>query len=60
MLFGDSPAPGLVGIAKLAAESEVLESKRVVQYFEIDCRSVLNRTRPRHAVCLEPESLWRL
>ena len=46
MLFGDSPAPGLVGIAKLAAESEVLESKRVVQYFEIDCRSVLNRTRP--------------
>jgi DNA repair photolyase len=46
VLFGDSPAPGLVGIAKLAAESEVLESKRVVQYFEIDCRSVLNRTRP--------------
>src|ERR1700690_4239927 len=46
MLFGDSPPPGLVGIAKLAAASEVLESKRVVQYFEIGCRSVLNRTRP--------------
>src|SRR5271170_836690 len=46
MLFGDSPPPGLVGIARLAAESEVLESKRVVQYFEIACRSVLNRTRP--------------
>jgi DNA repair photolyase len=46
MLFGDSPPPGLVGIAKLAAESEVLEAKRLVQYFEIDCRSVLNRTRP--------------
>ncbi len=46
LLFGDSPPPGLVGIARLAAESEVLESKRVVQYFEIACRSVLNRTRP--------------
>jgi DNA repair photolyase len=50
VLFGDSPspdlAPGLVGIARLAAESEVLESKRVVRYFEIECRSVLNRTRP--------------
>ena len=50
MLFGDSPiaqtSPGLVGIAKLAAASEVLESKRVVQYFEIGCRSALNRTRP--------------
>jgi DNA repair photolyase len=46
VLFGDSPAPGLVGIAKLAARGEVLETKRVVSYFEIGCRSVLNRTRP--------------
>jgi DNA repair photolyase len=46
MLFGDSPSPGLVGIAKLAARSEVLESKRVVQYFELESRSALNRTRP--------------
>jgi len=46
VLFGDSPGPGLVGIARLAAQSEVLDSKRVVQYFEIGCRSVLNRTRP--------------
>jgi len=46
VLFGDSPEPGLVGIAKLAAAGEVLEAKRVVQYFEIGCRSVLNRTRP--------------
>ena len=46
MLFGDSPSPGLVGIAKLAARSEVLEAKRVVQYFELESRSVLNRTRP--------------
>jgi DNA repair photolyase len=45
MLCGDSPK-GLVGIAKLAAESEVLEAKRAVRYFEIGCRSVLNRTRP--------------
>jgi DNA repair photolyase len=46
VLFGDSPPPGLVGIAKLAAESDVLETKRVVRYFEIGCRSLLNRTRP--------------
>jgi DNA repair photolyase len=46
MLFGDAPPPGLVGIARLAAESEVLETKRVVRYFEIDCKSALNRTRP--------------
>jgi len=46
VLCGDSPPSGLVGIAKLAAESEVLEAKRAVRYFEIDCRSVLNRTRP--------------
>jgi DNA repair photolyase len=46
MLFGDSPSPGLVGIAKLAAQSEVLEAKRVVQYFELESRTALNRTRP--------------
>lgn len=46
VLHGDSPLSGLVGIAKLAAESEVLATKRVVQYFEIGCRSVMNRTRP--------------
>jgi DNA repair photolyase len=46
MLFGDSPPPGLVGIAKLAARSEVLEAKRVVRYFEMESRSLLNRPRP--------------
>ena len=46
MLFGDSPSPGLVGIAKLAAQSDVLEAKRIVQYFELESRTVLNRTRP--------------
>jgi DNA repair photolyase len=46
LLFGDSPSPGLIGIARLAAQSEVLEAKRTVRYFEIECRSVLNRVRP--------------
>ena len=36
----------LVGIAKLAAESERLESKRQVEYFELPAHSLLNRTKP--------------
>ena len=36
----------LVGIARLAAQSQVLETKRAVQYFEIPARSILNRTKP--------------
>ncbi len=36
----------LVGIARLAAESELLEAKRSVRYFEIAARSILNRTKP--------------
>src|SRR3954453_13085014 len=36
----------LVGIAKLAAESPLLEAKRSVEYFEIPARSILNRTKP--------------
>jgi DNA repair photolyase len=36
----------LVGIAKLAAQSELLEAKRSVEYFEIPARSILNRTKP--------------
>jgi len=36
----------LVGIAKLAAESPLLESKRQVEYFELPARSILNRTKP--------------
>jgi DNA repair photolyase len=46
MLFGDSPLPGLVGIARLAAESPTLEAKSRVAYFEIQSRSLLNRTKP--------------
>jgi DNA repair photolyase len=36
----------LVGIARLAAESELLEAKRSVEYLEIPTRSLLNRTKP--------------
>src|SRR5260370_37755002 len=36
----------LVGIAKMAAESDLLESKRQVEYFELPAHSILNRTRP--------------
>jgi DNA repair photolyase len=46
MLFDDSPPSSLTGIARLAARSPVLENKSRVRYFEIETRSVLNRTRP--------------
>ena len=46
MLFDDSPTSSLTGIARLAARSPVLEAKSRVRYFEIETRSVLNRTRP--------------
>lgn len=47
MLFGgDSPSPGLVGIARLASQSPTLEAKSRVEYFEIQSRSLLNRTKP--------------
>ena len=36
----------LVGIARLAAESPLLEAKSKVEYFEIQARSILNRTKP--------------
>src|ERR1700693_4367924 len=38
--------PELIGIAKMAAQSELLEAKSQVEYFEIGARSILNRTRP--------------
>ena len=46
MLFDDSPTSSLTGIARLAARSPVLEAKSQVRYFEIETRSVLNRTKP--------------
>jgi DNA repair photolyase len=36
----------LVGIARLASQSPLLEAKRAVEYFEIPSRSILNRTKP--------------
>jgi DNA repair photolyase len=36
----------LVGIARMASQSDLLEAKSRVQYFEIPSRSILNRTKP--------------
>ena len=36
----------LIGIARLASQSELLEAKRTVEYFELPARSILNRTKP--------------
>src|ERR1044071_925973 len=36
----------LIGIARLASESPLLEAKRAVEYFEIPTRSILNKTKP--------------
>jgi DNA repair photolyase len=36
----------LVGIARLAAQSGILDTKSLVEYREIEARSILNRTRP--------------
>jgi len=38
MLFDDHPTPKLVGIARLAAASDLLEAKKSVEYFELDTR----------------------
>src|SRR5207249_11388956 len=43
---GEDACMALVGIARLAAESPILESKKSVEYFEIATRSILNRTKP--------------
>jgi len=38
VLFEDDPTPRLVGIARLAASSEILEAKRQVEYLELETR----------------------
>ena len=43
MLFEDSITPKLVGIAKLAAESDLLEAKARVEYLELETRSFIGR-----------------
>jgi DNA repair photolyase len=42
-LFEPEPAPGLVGIARMAAEAAVREAKREVTYFELPARRLINR-----------------
>ncbi|MGE5648426.1 MAG: SPL family radical SAM protein [Acidobacteriota bacterium] len=39
--------PRLVGIAKLAAEGDLLEAKKAVEYFDLPTRKLLNRTTER-------------
>ncbi|HLJ51307.1 MAG TPA: radical SAM protein [Bryobacteraceae bacterium] len=43
MLFEDSTAPRLVGIARLAAQSPTLEAKQRVEYLEIETRNFIGR-----------------
>jgi len=43
MLFDGSPQPGLVGIAKLAANSQALEQKARVEYLELETRRFVGR-----------------
>jgi DNA repair photolyase len=47
VLFPVEPRQQLVGIARLAAESDLLEAKRSVEYFELPTRRLLNRTTER-------------
>ncbi len=43
MLFKDDPPPKLVGIARLAASSDLLEAKRQVEYLELETRRFIGR-----------------
>jgi DNA repair photolyase len=43
MLFDDQPSPQLVGIARLAASSELLEAKKSVEYLELETRRFIGR-----------------
>jgi DNA repair photolyase len=43
MLFEDDPPSRLVGIARLAASSDLLEAKRQVEYLEIETRRFIGR-----------------
>jgi DNA repair photolyase len=52
MLFEDLPHPKLVGIARLAAQSGVLEAKRQVEYLELETRRFVGRGSGRMA------SIW--
>ncbi|HTS46423.1 MAG TPA: radical SAM protein [Bryobacteraceae bacterium] len=43
MLFECDPPPRLIGIARLAASSDLLEAKRAVEYFELETRRFIGR-----------------
>lgn len=43
MLFDNDPPPKLVGIARLAASSDLLEAKRQVEYLELETRRFIGR-----------------
>src|ERR1700694_3626923 len=43
MLFDDQSSPKLVGIARLAASSELLEAKKQVEYLELETRRLIGR-----------------
>jgi DNA repair photolyase len=43
MLFDVDPSPRLVGIARLAASSDVLEAKQRVEYLELETRRFIGR-----------------
>ena len=43
MLFDDDPPPKLVGIARLAASSDLIEAKRQVEYLELETRRFIGR-----------------
>src|SRR6202140_5296377 len=54
MLFEDNPPPKLVGIARLAASSDLLEAKRQVEYLELETRRFIGRGSGRM------RSIWTL
>jgi DNA repair photolyase len=43
MLFDDQCSPKLIGIARLAASSELLEAKKSVEYLELETRRFIGR-----------------
>ena len=60
-MFPELAPSGLVGIAKLAAESELIEAKRRVEYLDLDTRSFFSQAvGPEDAVRLADQSVSRL
>lgn len=47
VLFPELARPGLVGIARLASEAEILDSKRRVHYFDLETRRFIGRASGR-------------